>query len=198
MHYCFVTYGSWEGNAGHIRVINLGNVLAERAHRVTYVLDDVSYNRTEVKLHPRAELAFVKHPRSLGQIFSRRTVLKQLKPDYVHLQMGHGKAFLALAGRKQKIVADWDEPRTLKDLGFARNFYEWFVDRWLRKRANVRLTATSYLQKLFREKYGLETVYTPHAPYLPSYPPVSSPFTEPTAVYMGNLYPAWDHDIVLE
>src|SRR5439155_16055063 len=43
-----------------------------------------------------------------------------------------------------------------------------------------------------------ETVYTPHAPYLPSYPPVSSPFTEPTAVYMGNLYPAWDHDIVLE
>jgi glycosyltransferase involved in cell wall biosynthesis len=44
----------------------------------------------------------------------------------------------------------------------------------------------------------METHYIPHAPYFTEQPRVDSPFTEPTAVYMGNLIPAWDHDILFE
>jgi glycosyltransferase involved in cell wall biosynthesis len=161
-------------------------------------LDDVPFNHGELKLHPRAGRAFVENARSLGQIPARRKLLRELAPDYVHLLNSHAKSYLALVGRRQRIVADWDEPPTMKDLGFSRNQLERFVDRWLRRRADVRIACTSYIQELFRRKYGLETTYIPHAPYLPDYPPVTSPFTEPTFVYMGNLYPAWDHDIVLD
>jgi len=198
MHFCFVTYGSWEGNAGLIRHRQLGAELLERGHRVTYVVDNVPYNHASLELHPRAEVAFVAHPKSLLQIPARRKLIKQLRPDYVHLLNGHAKSYLALVGRKQKIIGDWDEPRTLKDLGFARNMLERFVDRWQRNRDGVKVTCTLYLQQLFRDRYALETAHIPHAPYLPTYSTGDSPFTAPTAVYMGNFYPAWDHDVVLE
>jgi len=71
-------------------------------------------------------------------------------------------------------------------------------DRWQRKRSFVRITSTLYLQQLFLDRYGLQTEHIPHAPYLPSYADGTSPFDKPTAVYMGNFYPAWDHDIILE
>jgi glycosyltransferase involved in cell wall biosynthesis len=198
MHYCFVTFGSWEGNAAHIRVVNIGNELLERGHRVSYLLDDVPFNHGDLQIHPKGELAFVKSPRTLWQIPNRRKVLKELRPDYVHLQQGHPKALAALAWRKQKVVGDWDEPRIMMDYGAVRNTAEAFFDRWLRKRANVKIACTAEAQKIFRERFGLELTYIPHAPYLPEHPPTTSPFTQPTAVYMGNFFPAWDHDIVLQ
>src|SRR5438874_13432420 len=197
MHYCFFTSGSWEQNAAHIRIIEMGRDLIDRGHRVTYMLDDVPYNRGDLGLHPKSELAFVKDSRSLKQITNRRKLFKQLQPDYVHLLQGHAKSYSALVGMDLKLIGDWDEPRIFQDFGFVRNRIEAFVDRWLRKHAFVRIACTAYIQKVYRERFGMETVYIPHAPYLPSYPEVDSPFTEPTAVYMGNFFAAWDHDIAL-
>jgi glycosyltransferase involved in cell wall biosynthesis len=33
---------------------------------------------------------------------------------------------------------------------------------------------------------------------LPDHPATTSPFIQPTAVYMGNLYPAYDHDLLFQ
>ena len=200
MHYCFILYGSWEGNAGFIRPRHLGAQLLERGVRVTYIVDDVPYNRTSLNLHPKAELAFVPNSRGIKQIPARRRVIRDVAPDYIHLLNPHAKSFAALAGMpRMKIVADFDEPPVLHDFGFIRNRVEAAMDRWLRRRADVKIACTMYLHERFRQRYGIDTVYIPHAPYFVEQPrDVASPFTRPTAVYMGNLYPAWDHDILFD
>lgn len=201
MHYSFITYGSWENNAGFIRLRHLGTQLIQRGVSVTYIVDDGPYNRDELPklLHPQAQFAYVSPHRGFGQIAARRRAIQQVAPDYVHLLNSHAKSVTALSGWKHpKIVADWDEPPTLRPFGFARRQLEHAVDSWLRRRAHVRIACTIYLQQRFREMYGMETVYIPHAPYLTDQPVVTSPFTRPTAVYMGTLYPAWDHDILFD
>jgi glycosyltransferase involved in cell wall biosynthesis len=200
MHYCFVTYGTWENNAGFIRPRHLGAALLDRGVRVTYIVDELPYNRTQLNLHPKAELAFVSNSRGLKQIPARRRVIRDVNPDFIHLLNPHAKSFAALAGMSDmNIVADFDEPPVLHDFGFVRNRIESAMDRWLRRRANVKIACTKYLHERFRERYGIETVYIPHAPYFVEQPQdVVSPFTRPTAVYMGNLYPAWDHDILFD
>jgi glycosyltransferase involved in cell wall biosynthesis len=201
MQYCFITYGSWENNAGFIRLRHLGSELARRDVGVTYVVDDVPYNHEPLKamLHPSVRIAYVSPHRGLGQIKARRRVLQSVAPDYIHLLNSHAKSVTALAGWKHpKIVADWDEPPTLRPLGFARLQIEHAADRWLRKNAHVRISCTTYLQRRFRDNFAMETVYIPHAPYFTDQPEAASPFTEPTAVYMGTLYPAWDHDILFD
>lgn len=198
MHYCFLTFGSWQGNAGLIRPRHLGSELIERGCRVSYLVDDMPINR-EVKFPDRAHVQWVPNPRTIGQVRARRRAIRDLSPDYVHVLNAHPKSYAALAGmRRVKVVADWDEPPTLKDLGFARGRMEAFLDRWLRRRADVRITCTSFLHEYFREYYGLETHYIPHAPYLASHDEGVSPFRTPTAVFMGNLYALWDQDILFE
>lgn len=198
MHYCFLTFGSWEGNAGLIRPRHLGAELCERGNLVSYVVDDVPYNH-HLNLHPKAQVVLVPHARSLMQIWTRRRTIHNLKPDFVHLLNAHAKSYLALVGmRGVKIVADWDEPPTVKDLGFLRNRLESFVDRWLRSRSVVRITCTSFLRDHYRDRFRVESVYIPHAPYLSNHDEGVSPFRAPTAVYMGNLYSLWDHDILFD
>jgi glycosyltransferase involved in cell wall biosynthesis len=75
---------------------------------------------------------------------------------------------------------------------------ERFLDRWLRRQATHRVVASRYLQNEFKRRFGMNAAYIPYAAYLQPYPDGESPFSEPTAVYMGNLYPAYDHDIIFE
>lgn len=197
MHYCFLTYGSWEGNAGHIRPRQLGAQLLQLGHRVTYIVDDVPFNHTGMELHDRAEVAFVPDPRGIAQIGSRRRIIRQLHPDFIHVLNPHAKTFAALAGLKgMAAVADWDEPPFTKDLGPARNLMEACLTRWLRRRAILHIACTKPLHEYLQQRYRMRPVYIPHAPYLPDFPDGDSPFTHPTYVYMGNYYALWDHDII--
>jgi glycosyltransferase involved in cell wall biosynthesis len=50
----------------------------------------------------------------------------------------------------------------------------------------------------FRARYGVEAVYVPYATYLNDPPDTTSPFSTRTALYMGYLYPNFDHDILFE
>ena len=199
MHYCFVSYGSWEHNAGYLRPRELGKALIDRGVEVSYILDDVPYNRTQLppQLHPKSRIAYV--PRHRGQTKGRRRALAELKPDFLHLVNPHAKSFLATLGNKDlRIVGEWDEPPVWRDYGFARHAVEVAMDRWLRARADRIVVCTKYIQDHFRDAHGLDVPYIPHATYLPSYPDGESPFAAPTAVYMGNFFPAWDHDILFE
>lgn len=199
MHYCYVTYGPWEHNAGHLRPREMGRALIDRGVDVTYIIDDLPYNRTTLptQLHPKAKIFYV--PRHRGQTAARRRVLADVKPDFLHLLNPHAKSYLAIAGNKNlKVVGEWDEPPIWRPFGPARHALEVVLDRWLRGRADRIVACTKYIQDYFRDAHGLDVPYIPHATYLPSYPDGQSPFAEPTAVYMGNFFPAWDHDVIFE
>src|SRR6185436_14573789 len=70
--------------------------------------------------------------------------------------------------------------------------------RWLRRNAIHIVVASKYLQREFKRRFNIDAAYIPYAAYLQPHADGESPFSEPTAVYMGNLYPAYDHDLLFE
>lgn len=198
LNYCFISSGSWKDNAAHIRPRHLGAELIERGHRVTYIVDDVPFNRTSLNLHPRANIAFVPKTRGLGQVSSRRRVVREVNPDYMHLLNPYPKTSAAMVGNDIPVIADWDEPPFIKHLGLVQNTLASSLTWWLRRRAVLHIACTKPLQEYMQQRWNIQPVYIPHAPYLTQYPDGASPFTAPTFVYMGNYFPAWDHDILFE
>jgi glycosyltransferase involved in cell wall biosynthesis len=197
MHYCYVQYGSWEFNASHWRPREMGKVLIERGVDVTYIVDDMPYNRTSLQFHAKANVVFV--PRHRGQTAGRRRALADLKPDWLHLANPHPKSFLAAVGNTRlKIVGEWDEPPIWKPFGPVRHALEVVMDAWLRRRADRVVVCTRYLQEYFRDVHRIDAAYIPYATYLPQYPDGESPFKEQTVVYVGQFFPAWDHDLLFD
>ncbi len=198
MHYCFLTISTLD-NAGLMRARDLGKALVRRGVRVSYVVDDNPVNRAFDRLDPAARVEFIADARrGPGQIGRRRAALKRLAPDYVEVLNPHVKTLLPLARlRGPKVVAMWDEPPTMKPLGGARGLEARLSTRWLARRADVHLAATRTLREALRRRHGIDAAYMPHAAYLPEYPPTTSPYDRPTLAYMGNLFPLWDHDVIL-
>jgi glycosyltransferase involved in cell wall biosynthesis len=96
-----------------------------------------------------------------------------------------------------RVVGDWDEWPARRLHPPVTKLVELFLDRWLRRRAWLTVVASSYLAQQFREGYGIDAVYIPYAVFPNDHPDGDSPYSEPTAVYMGNLYPGYDHDLIL-
>lgn len=199
MHVCFTTYGPWQGNAGLLRPKGLGAALIERGIEVTYLVDDMPANRGELGLHPDARIAWVPRSRSAAQLITRRRALRRVDADVMHLLNPHAKSLAAVAGLgRLQILADWDEPPVLRPFGPTRLWLERGLDVWLRHRADHHVACTRWLQERFRRMHGLDVPYIPHGTYLEPFAPSTSPFAEPTAVYLGTFLPQWDHDIVFE
>lgn len=199
MHYCFFSVGSWEQNGSLLRLKELGSALIEQGIQVSYLLDEIPFNVSKLGLHPKAHRVFVPGPRSLKQAFKRRKLLQELAPDYIHVLSPSPAALIALAGRKRaKIVSDWDEWFALRALPPHRRLVQQGLDAWMRHNSDYVIAASLYIQEQFQARYGCKPTYIPHAAFMPEYADGTSPFSEPTAVYMGNLYPAYDHDILFE
>jgi glycosyltransferase involved in cell wall biosynthesis len=199
MHYCFLTTGSWEGNASLVRLREFGKEMIARGVRVSYLVDDVPYNRSgKLDLHPDAGVEFVPDPRKFSQFKSRRRILRELKPDFIHVLNPYVKAFLTLAPTRWNVVGDWDEWPARRPHKPVRKMIELYLDRWLRNRSKLRVVASKYLQRQFKGQFDLDSVYIPYATYLQNFPDAASPFAEPTAVYMGNLFPSYDHDLTFD
>jgi glycosyltransferase involved in cell wall biosynthesis len=209
MRYCFLTYGAWEKNAGLLRPRELGAELIRQGHQVIYLIDDYPPNHQDLGLSPGAKVEFVPHPRSLRQIAERWHILARIQPDYVHVLNLNAKTVLALArvgrpchgqrrGLRARVVAEWDEPPFLKDLPWPKAQLYRALDCYLRRRADVYIVCTRYLQEYFRTHWGIDAAYIPHATYLPQYADGPSPYAAPTAVYMGQMYPLWDLDLLFD
>src|SRR5438105_3961428 len=196
MHYCFLTSGTWEANASFVRLREFGNELLSRGHQVSCIADDFPYNIEELPavFQNRANIHIARPSRGFGQIMARRRLVKQINPDFVHILNPFIKAYMALRFSGVKIIGDWDEWPAHRKLPFARLTMEKFLDRWLRRHSHRIVVASKYLQQQFSQQFNLDAAYIPYAAYLQPYADGQSPFTEPTAVYMGNLYPAYDHD----
>jgi glycosyltransferase involved in cell wall biosynthesis len=200
MHYCFFSLGSWERNGTLLRLRDLGSALIRRGVRVSYVLDDVPWNRS-MELHPDARRAFVPNPRSRGQLMARRRILRELSPDYLHIISPSPKAFLAAAGTGYKVVGDWDEWPARRPYPPLRKATAIFCDHWLRSRATLCVVASKYMQEQFRKEYGVDALYLPHASFMPPdamQRELINPYDQPTAVFMGNLGHVFDNDILFD
>ena len=197
MHYCFFSLGSWEKNGTLLRLRDLGAALIRRGVDVSYLLDDVPWNRA-MALDPRARAVFVADPRSWKQFPARRRLLRELAPDYLHIISPSPKAFLAAAGTRHRVVGDWDEWPARRPNPPIRKAILRFCDQWLRRRATRCVVASRYMQERFREEYGIDAAYIPHASFMPPDAMVglSNPYAEPTAVFMGNLDVTFDNDIL--
>ena len=199
MHYCFLTSGTWEGNASFVRCANL-EMSFLRGHSVSCITDDYPYNveKLPAVFNGNATIHIARPSRGLGQIMARRRLVKQIRPDFVHVLNPFIKAYMALRFSGVQIVGDWDEWPAHRNLPFARLTMEKFLDRWLRRHASRVVVASKYLQQQFKQRFNLDAAYIPYATYLQPHADGESPFAEPTAVYMGNLYPAYDHDLIFE
>lgn len=197
MHYCFLSTGTWAGNASFVRLREFGHELSKRGHAVSYVIDEMESNRADLKLPANANIAWV--PRGTKhEMPERRRAVKKLSPDFVHVLNPYIKAYLALAGTSQPVVGDWDEWPSRRPHRFGKKQVEMYLDRWLRKRSKRLIVCSRYLQNEFKKVFNLDTAYIPYATYLEPKQDGESPFTRPTAVYMGNIYPAYDHDLIIE
>jgi glycosyltransferase involved in cell wall biosynthesis len=105
---------------------------------------------------------------------------------------------LAVTGMpKLKVIGDWDMWHARREMKQPRKALERYADRWHRKRSDLVVVGAKYLQDEFR-KLGTESVYIPYATYLQNHPQMPSPFTAPTAVYMGILYPNYDYAVIFD
>lgn len=197
IRYGFLTLGALS-NPGYIRARELGRALLDRRVQVCYVANDTPENRAAA-IDPRAEVRLVAHARSLRQFHERRRAIRDLRLDFIEVFPDvNGRSWLTMAGlRGPRMVGFWDEPGTLKQFGWLRHVFVCAMDRWLRRRADLRIVSTCAHQRLWRERYGLEAFYMPFACYLHDYPDGPSPFDRPTVVYMGAFY-QWDQDLIFD
>jgi glycosyltransferase involved in cell wall biosynthesis len=198
MRYCFFTTGNWEGNASLVRVRELGREMIERGVEVSYVVDDIPYNHANINVHPKAQVAFVERPDHRGQFKRRRAALASLRPDLVHVLNPYVKAILSLAFTRWRLVIDWDEWPARRARRGLEGLTEWWMGRWMRRRASLVVVASRYMHNDLKTRLGIDSVYIPYATYLRPQADGPSPFDRPTAVYMGNLYDSYDHDVIFE
>jgi len=198
MHYAYLLLTDLE-NPATLRMKQLGAALIDRGVRVSYVVKDTPASRPRPGVHPDAHVEFVPEPNVLAGAAARRRALKTLAPDFVEVLNPHPKTLLPLAGLGRiRVVALWDEPRFVHPIGRANLLAQRTWNRWLLRRAWLRVVAARQLQDLFRDRWNVDTVYLPHVTYVTADQPRPSPFDAPTAVYLGNYFPVWDHDVVFQ
>ncbi|CAN5605843.1 hypothetical protein BH09PLA1_BH09PLA1_29850 [soil metagenome] len=203
MHYCFPTVGSWEGASSFVRLREFGSEMCKRGIDVTYVVDDIPFNRDpkNLNLHEKARVVFTPNAGSLKQIPSRRTTIRDVNADAIHVLNPMPKSWMALVGSnaaRGKLVADWDMWQARSKRPPIESILARTADRWARNHAALHVVASKYLQAEFRRQFRIESAYVPFATYLESRrPDGQSPYAQPTAVYLGNLYDSvYDHDLV--
>src|SRR6266404_2876721 len=95
LHCCFLTLGSWESNASLVRPRELGAEMLRRGARVTYLVDDIPWDRQNLKLAAGAAIEWI-WPRGFKQFGARRAVLRRIRPDLVHVLNPSPKSYLTL------------------------------------------------------------------------------------------------------
>jgi glycosyltransferase involved in cell wall biosynthesis len=201
MHYCFFTLGDWNKSITVTRMRELGAEMLARGVRVSYIAEEFPSYAEQFPLPAGAEVRLVPRGLSPRSILARRAAVRDLRPDFLHVVNPSLKAFFTVIGnRRVKLVGEWEEWQAHNTVNFSwpKVQLERFLDRWMRRRADVVTVVSHYLMSAFTDR-GLAPTYLPYAAYMAEDVPVGpSPFAEPTAVYMGSLQPRFDQDIVFQ
>jgi glycosyltransferase involved in cell wall biosynthesis len=96
------------------------------------------------------------------------------------------------------LAIDFDELLSVRAINFIERISHSICEFFSLKKATLTIVSSLYLQSYFKSKFNIQSVYLPYAAYLQIPEIGENPFTCPTAVYMGNLHPDGDHDILLD
>ena len=169
--------------------------IAETGVKTSIIVDDIESNNTEnrpwvsdlVSIYP------VNRTNHISDIFNRRKLLRSIKPSHiVHLGCSI-KGLTTLNGLGTNVVAEWDEPRHLINTNFPRRLYYLTLRYWMLKRAKINVACT---ESLLSE--GVYDEYIPHGNPLERETWTHPEKSDGPATYMGNLYPDWDHGLIIK
>lgn len=184
-----------------MRIARLSEALAEQGVRVSVLLDRSPFNcGPDLDIKPTVERVYVDWGHRLSRAANRRRILAELKPDFTHVLSPSLGAMLTFLGSGQtRLVADWDEwPARRRHVSVAERTMYKVIDWWLQRRAALCIVASKAMQGDFQKQFGKQPLYLPHASFIPDFPEGVSPHSEPTAVYMGNFFSFYDHDILFD
>ena len=167
--------------------------MAQQGWNVHYLIPQIKENEKfsneQIHLIPTLFLKFYRESRSL---------LSKLNPEYVHFLNPEFKAMcLSMFNRQSKIIGDWEDWHAISRDRGIRKFVTRFSDSYMRKRANVVLVTSRWLEKAFQEICNAQPNYIPYAVLPRKFPKLPNPFPKPTVVFMGSFHKHWDHDILL-
>ena len=199
VRYAFVATGNVARNASFVRLRELGRQFALRGIDVHYFLDDEEPNATHVA--PSLDFATVHLATGssrVSRLFSRRRQLAAVGPDVVHILNPQPGNCAAVAGLGIPLVCDWDELLSSRDRRFLQRRVDLACETFGRSSAAVTVVASRALQVFMSRHHRIDALYLPYAAYLTPLEDGPNPFAKPTAVYMGNLMPDFDHDLVID
>ena len=204
MKYIFVTTGDLRQLSSFIRLKYLGQSLAKLGIDVYYLCDDTIYNRSLIKSLDCSEVILIQNvntgmsfrPR---QIFLRRKQLKTLGANILHFLNPSLNNTFSIAGlHKTIIISDWDELLSSRIISLPHRWANRLCESIARQQADLITVSSRHLQNYFQDKYNCKSLYLPYATYLENVQTGASPFSHPTAVYLGNLHQDGDHDILID
>lgn len=194
----FLSMGKW-GSVASLRATNLAiglNALGWDARLVSVGDSNTAHERTHMPEH----LIVFETPKSRrGYVTSVSRYIQEFRPDFLHfLNSSLSTCAIVSRHRDLKVIGDWEDWCQWSDRRSFFGLVNHFVDRWLLRRANIRLACSRWLTNHMHEKFGLKASYLPYACHpVPIYR-AENPFTAPTAVFMGNLWRTRDHRLLLE
>lgn len=197
--YAFVATGNVARNASFVRLREFGRQLAERDLDVHYLLDKETTNASGVASSlDFATVHLADGASRIGRLCHRRRQLASIATSVVHILNPQPGNCAAIAASDIPLVGDWDELLSARNRTFFQRQTDLFCESYARRRATVTVVASRWLQTYMQERCGVSSLYLPYAAYLPYFPDGDTPFPEPTAVYMGNLMPDFDHDLIVD
>ena len=189
----FICLGGWD-SVFCLRARCIGEHLQDSGWDVRYVIPNTPENAGEEtdRVH-RVSTSL------LGFLSDCNAVIRRFDPTYLHFLNPELKASLLSARlRDRHIIGDWEDWHAVSRDRFLRRWVVRLSDAYMRRRSDVRIVTSRYLQSVFRDKFGLDSHYIPYAVLPRQFPALPNPFERRTAVYMGGFYPHMDHDIVLD
>lgn len=197
--YAFVATGDVARNASFVRLRELGRELAARGLDVHYFLDDEAATVSQVA--PSLAFATVHLARGVSRrarLWQRRRQLASVAPNAVHILNPQPGNCGTIAGLSIPVICDWDELLSARNRAFFQQRVDRLCEWYARRAAALHVVASRWLQERLEKDFGIASLYLPYAAYLPPLPDGPCPFREPTAVYMGNLMPDFDHDLIID
>lgn len=197
--YAFVATGGVARNASFVRLRELGRELATHGVDVHYFLDDEPANVSQVVSSLDFATVHLAQGADRGsRLRLRRSQLVAVAPAAVHILNPQPGNCGTIVGLSVPLVGDWDELLSARDRRFFQRRVDLTCEWYARRRSALTVVASRWLQRMMEDRYGLSSLYMPYAAYLPAFEDGPSPFSEPTAVYMGNLMPDFDHDLIID
>jgi glycosyltransferase involved in cell wall biosynthesis len=197
LRYCFLTTGDVSRNPSIVRAACLGRELTTLGLNVTYVVDDIPANRESNRFSNPTRVHYVSKGSPATGLSSRRALLAQLSPTYVHTINPSVKAMLTLAGSAHAVVADYDELPSARANNLQLFLASAAAERWAATRAKLVLCCSRYLQAIWSDRYHKAAHYVPYAiDDIPTSHTSTRSLMPHAFVYVGNFSPHYDLDIV--